>query len=72
LIYSGVNFYGDSPFSRDCDTENDCLANPSTCENKVAVMLSAFTYRSNVAFPRDLTLIDEIYSDAVWNGYALY
>lgn len=40
LIYSDVSFYGDSPVSRDCDTENACVTKPETCENKVGVMLS--------------------------------
>ena len=72
LTYNSVNFYGDSPLSRDCDVQNACSATPEKCENKSAIQLSVFTFRSNVPFPRDLTPADEIFSDALWNGYALY
>jgi hypothetical protein len=31
ISYSNVKFYGDSPILRDCDIQDACAADPTTC-----------------------------------------
>jgi hypothetical protein len=71
LFYKNIKFYGDSPdnIHQDCDTLHACQSpyvGQPNCHDRAALLLSSFTTKSNLPFPRDLTEYDEIYSDASW------
>ena len=62
-----IRFYGELDH-KDCDVEDACLSDPSTCKDKAAIIMPLFLTGYHPAFPLNQTAVDVIDYDASWGG----